>query len=144
MLNEEKVKCMTKAAAYENGPHKKNIRIDSYFRGDYIGLQMVKSGIAYTAAFFIIVAMWAMTRIEELMLKVSRAAYLESMIKILIVLFVCGLVLYEIAVYAYYSRKYQSAKKSVKGFHAYLKRIHKFYEAEESAEERTADEENAL
>mgnify|MGYP003303337420 CR=1 FL=1 len=51
MLNEEKVRHMTKAAAYENGPEKKNIGISDYFRGDYLGLQLVKSGIAYTFAF---------------------------------------------------------------------------------------------
>ena len=50
MLNEEKVRHMTKAAAYENGPEKKNIGISDYFRGDYLGLQLVKSGIAYFCA----------------------------------------------------------------------------------------------
>ena len=144
MINEEKVKYMTKAAAYENGPEKKNIRIDGYFRGDYLGLQMVKSAIAYTIAFCVIVMLWAMGRMEELLLKISQAVYLENMIKILVILFVCGLILYEIAVYLYYSRKYQSAKQSVKGFYANLKRIHKFYEAEESVEEKTADEEKTL
>ena len=54
MLNEEKVKSMTKAAAYEKGPEKKNIEIGSYFRGDYLGLHMVKSALAYTLAFLII------------------------------------------------------------------------------------------
>lgn len=150
MLNEEKVKYMTKAAAYENGPEKKNMKIDSYFRGDYLGLQLVKSGIAYTLAFCIIVLMWAMGRSGELMLMISRAEYLEGILRTLILLFVSGLILYEISVYTYYSRKYQSAKKSVKGFHLHLKHIHKFYETEESAEtdgnfrNASADEENTL
>ena len=144
MINEEKVKYMTKAAAYENGPEKKNIKIDSYFRGDYLGLQIVKSGLAYTVAFLVLAAMWVMGRMEEVLLKVSQAAYLESTVKILIVLYVGGLLLYEIAVYFYYSKKYQNAKQSVRGFHAYLKRIHKFYEAEEAAGESEADEENSL
>ena len=65
MLNEEKVKHMTKAAAYENGPEKKNIGISDYFRGDYLGLQLVKSGIAYTVAFVILIAMWAMGKQVE-------------------------------------------------------------------------------
>lgn len=150
MLNEEKVKSMTKAAAYENGPEKKNIGINSYYRGDYLGLQMVKSAVAYAIAFCILTAMWAMGRIEELMLLLSRAEYLEKILKTLILLFAAGLVLYEIAVYAYYSSKYQHAKKSVGGFHAHLKHIHKFYETQESVEEdgkteiELADEENTL
>lgn len=144
MINEEKVRYMTKAAAYENGPEKKNIRIDSYFQGDYLGLQLVKSGIAYTVAFCILVALWAMSKMEELLLQISHAEYLNYIIKILVVLYVCGLMLYEITVYVYYSKKYQNAKESVKGFHACLKRIHKFYETEESVEEKATDEGNGL
>lgn len=143
MLNEEKVKYMTKAASYENGADKKNIGIDGYFRGDYLGLQLVKSGIAYTVAFCIITALWAMGRMEELLLKVSQAAYLERMIKILIILYAGGLILYEIAVFIYYSKKYHNAKQSVKEFHTYLKNIQKFYEVEES-DEASSDDEHIL
>lgn len=150
MLNKEKVKCMTKAAAYEDGPEKKNIGIGSYYRGDYLGLQMLKSAIAYTVSFAILAAMWAMGRVEELMLMLSRPEYVESILKIMILLFIAGLVLYETAVYAYYSSEYQRAKKSMGVFHAHLKHIHKFYEEQESAGEdghiatKRADEENTL
>ena len=142
MLNEEKVKYMTKAAAYEIGPEKKNIKVDSYFRGDYLGLQLVKSGLAYTVAFCIIAALGVMSRAEEIMLQISQASYLNRMIKILVILYAAGLLLYEIAVYIYYSKQYQRAKESVKEFHGHLKRIHKFYETEDSVEEKMADEEN--
>lgn len=149
MLNEEKVKDMTRAAAYEEGPEKKNIEISNYFRTDYLGLQMVKSAIAYAVAFCLLVAMWAMGRLEELMLMLSRAEYLQNISRTLVILFVSGLVVYEIAVYAYYSWKYECAKKSVDGFYSHLKQIHKFYETQESAEEGyveidLADEENTL
>lgn len=133
MLNQEKVKSMTKAAAYEKGPEKKNIEISSYFRTDYLGLQMLKSAVAYTAAFCILAALWAMGRMEELMLMLSRAEYLENIVKMMIALFVSGLVGYESAVYAYYSWKYKRAKKSLKGYDSHLKRIHKYYEIQDSA-----------
>ena len=148
MLNEEKVKNMTKAAAYENGPEKKNIEIGSYFRGDYLGLHMVKSALAYTLAFAIIVAMWASGQLEEMMLMISRANYLKNIIKTLIVIYVGGLVVYECAVSAYYSYRYRQAKKSLRGYDSHLKKIHKFYESQESADELeeflVADEESTL
>ena len=114
MLNEEKVKHMTKAAAYENGPEKKNIGISSYFRGDYLGLQLVKSGIAYTLAFLILLVIWAMGRMEELMLMISRPEYLENLIKMVVILYGSGLAAYEIMVYLYYAMKYRIAKQSRK------------------------------
>ena len=67
MLNIEKVKSMTKAAAYESGPEKKNIEISDYFRTDYLGLHMVKSGIAYAVSFVIIAAIWFMGKTEDVM-----------------------------------------------------------------------------
>ena len=148
MLNEEKVKSMTKAAAYEKGPEKKNIDIGSYFRVDYVGLQMVKSGVAYVVAFVIIAALWVMSQAEELMLMLGNMEYLKGIIKLLVIIFVIGLVIYESLVYAYYSFKYQQAKKSLKGYHSHLKKINKFYESQESAdssqENEDADEENTL
>ena len=135
MLNIEKVKNMTKAAAYESGPEKKNIEISDYFRTDYIGLHMVKSGIAYAVTFVIIAAIWFMGKTEDIMLMLTKADYLESLIKTIVVLFAAGLVAYEILVYIYYSYKYRDAKKSVKGYQAHLKQIHKFYEDQEKTEE---------
>lgn len=150
MLNQEKVKYMTKAAAYENGPEKKNIEISSYYRTDYLGLQMVKSVFAYAAAFAILVLLWAIGRIEELMLLVSRAEYLEKLLKLLGILFAAGLVAYELIVYAYFSKRFYQAKLSVKGFYRQLKKIDKLYEmqrssgTEEESSEASEDEENLL
>ena len=43
MINENKVAVMTRMAAYEAGDGKKNQTICSYFRGDYVGFQMLKN-----------------------------------------------------------------------------------------------------
>lgn len=135
MLNIEKVKSMTKAAAYESGPEKKNIEISDYFRTDYLGLHMVKSGIAYALSFVIIAGIWFMGKTEDIMLMLTKTDYLESLILMLVVLFVAGLVAYEILVYCYYSYKYRNAKKSVRGYHSHLKQIHKIYMEQEKTEE---------
>lgn len=149
MLNEEKVKSMTKAAAYEKGPEKENLKINQYFRSDYIGLQLIKSLIAYVGSFCIFVGIWFMVGSEEVMLQITHGDYLQKIMKILFVVFLAGLVVYEIAVYIYYSRKYRLMKESMEEYQRYLKKIGKFYETEESAgnelvEINLADEENAL
>lgn len=149
MLNEEKIKSMTKAAAYERGPEKKNIEITTYFRTDYMGLQLMKAGISYAVAFCLIVIIWGMTGTEELMLQLTHADYVQHLLKILAILFAAGLVIYEVAVYIYYSWKYQRALTSVEKFQSHLKKINKFYETQESADEEIkemdrADEEMTL
>lgn len=134
MLNEEKVKSMTRAAAYEDGPEKKNIEISSYYRADYVGLQMVKSAVAYTCSFGILCLLWGMSRMEELMLLLSRPDYVERLLRTGILLFVVGLIGYEIAIYAYYTGRYRRARKSVVGYHSHLKQIRSFYETQEAGD----------
>ena len=139
MLNEEKIKSMTKAAAYEKGPNKKNIEISNYFRSDYMGLQMIKSAIAYTVSFFLIVGIWAMTGTEELMLQMTHADYIQQLLKKLAILFGSGLFIYEIALYIFYSWKYHKAVVSVEKFQSHLKKINKFYDKQEVSGEEIID-----
>ena len=67
----------------------------------------------------------------------------------LAVLYISGLVVYDIAVYEYYSAKFRHAKNSIKGYHTYLNNIHKFYETQETTDtildlDSETDEENTL
>lgn len=149
MINEEKVKSMTKAAVYESGKEKKNIEITNYYRGDYLGLQMVKSAIAYIVAFFALTLLWGMGNLERLMLKFSQPDYAGNLLTVIAVIFAIGLVVYEFLVYAYYSSKYDQAKQSVGEYQEYLKEIYKFYDADNSKEDELveidlSDEENEL
>ena len=54
MINESRVKLMTRLAVYEGGEGKKNMSIGSYFRGDYISVQVIRSVICGTAAFLLV------------------------------------------------------------------------------------------
>ena len=149
MLNIDKVKHMTKAAAYETGKERKNIKISTYFRTDYMGLQLVKSALAYTVSFVILVVIWAMGTMEELLNMLNGIEFIKGLATQLIILYAVGLILYEIITYVYFSIKYQDAKKSVKDFQLHLKRIQKFYETQETADtildlDEEADEETTL
>ena len=56
MLNEERIRLMTRMAAYEEHEGKKDIAISGYFRGDYISFQLLKSAIYATVGFALAVA----------------------------------------------------------------------------------------
>lgn len=149
MLNEKKIKYMTKAAAYETGAEKKNIEICNFYRTDYLGLQMLKSAAAYTVSFALLAFLWAVGRMEELMNGISRTDYFGNLLKIAAALYIAGLLLYEIAVYWYFSWKYQKAKECAAKYNRHLKHIREFYETQESVEspvvaKEKTDEEKTL
>ena len=66
MLNEERIRLMTRMACYEAGEGRKNVAIGNYFRGDYIGLQVIKSVISATIAYVILFAMFIFYDFEVL------------------------------------------------------------------------------
>lgn len=134
MLNEKKIKYMTKAAAYETGAEKKNIEICSFCKTDYMGLQLLKSAASYTLSFVILVGLWAEWNLEEVMAGLGRAEYAGHLVRVLLALYIVGILLYEIITYAYFSWKYEEAKKSVVKYNKHLKNIHEFYEEQESEE----------
>ena len=65
MVNEERIKLMTRMAAYEKEGHKKNQKRVSYFKSDYISMQMLKSVIATTIAFGIMFGLYVLYDFES-------------------------------------------------------------------------------
>ena len=54
MLNENKVKMMTKMAIYEKNEGRKMLRTAKYFKGDFIAFGILKTLITTTFAFMIV------------------------------------------------------------------------------------------
>ena len=56
MINEEKIKIMTKLAMYEQGKGRKHLPVSRYYRSDYIGLALIKNFFLVTIGYCLIVA----------------------------------------------------------------------------------------
>ena len=67
MINESRIKLMTRLAAYESSEGKKNMSIGTYFRGDYISGQIMKSIIYGTVAFALVFVLYLLYDAEKLM-----------------------------------------------------------------------------
>ena len=80
MINEEKVILMTKMASYEGHEGKKDISITHYFRGDYIGFQVLKSVIAATISFLAVFAVYVLYHFEDFMQDIYKMDLLKCFI----------------------------------------------------------------
>ena len=60
MLNENKVKMMTKMAIYEKSQGRRMLKNARYYKSDYIALSVLKSTIVTTFAYIIIVLMYVL------------------------------------------------------------------------------------
>ncbi len=127
MVNEEKVILMTKLASYEAGEGKKYISIASYFRSDYISLQVLKAVIYGTIAFGIAIAVVASYKAEFFIQDIYKVDLLQLGKSIGLIYIVC-IGVYALIAYILASYRYNRAKQSLRTYYNNLKKITKFYE----------------
>ncbi len=122
MLNEEKIRLMTRLAIYENREGKKTKRIAKYFRGDYVSWNVIKAGLAVTVAYLILLAIWAVYRMEELLETITTLDIMSLGQKALLI-YIGVLSVFIILSYIVYTLRYEKSKKSLKKFYRNLRRL---------------------
>lgn len=130
MLDENRIKLMTRMASYEANEGKKQIPVASYFRGDYISFNVVKSAISATISFALIVAMYIYYNLESLISDVYKLD-LVSVGRRLVYGYVAVVVVYSLLAYIVYTIRYDRAKKSLHSYYQALKRLSSMYDEEE-------------
>ena len=130
MLNEEKVKAMSRLAIYENGVGKKHLQISKYFRTDYVGQALIRTFFLVTIGYFLILALLAAYFSEYLMNNIHKMD-LRVLAISLIVGYVVLLVVYILVTIIVYNVRYFRAKKHVKKYYEQLTKLEKMYQKEE-------------
>lgn len=130
MINEEKVKIMTKLAMYEQGNGKKHLPVSRYYRSDYIGLALIKNFFLVTIGYVMVMAAVAVYFGEYLLENIHKMNLVMTGAYILIG-YLIVLVVYSILTYIQYSIRYYRAKKSVRGYYVQLTELNKIYAREE-------------
>lgn len=129
MLNEERVRLMTRMACYEAKEGRKNVAIGNYFRGDYIGLQVIKSVISATIAYILIFAMFILYDFEVFMADIYKMDLLDFA-KSVIIYYLIFTGAYALISYGVYTYRYTRARKSLKTYYNNLKKLAYMYERE--------------
>lgn len=129
MLNEERIKLMTKMAAYEADEGKKNVAIGNYFRGDYIGLQVIKSIISATIAFVIVFGLFVFYDFEVFMSDIYKMDLL-CFGRTVITAYLIFVAVYALISYMIYTYRYAKARKSLKMYYNNLKKLAYLYDKE--------------
>lgn len=119
MVNEEKVLRMTKMASYEAAEGKKDRAVAGYFRGDYIGMQLLISFLVITAAFLAVVAAYLGLNSEEVMAGIYSMD-LAAAGKRILMIYLIAVVVYLGATYVVYRFRYIKARRHLNVFLEYL------------------------
>jgi len=123
MLNEERVILMTKLASYEQKKGKKNIRINKYFRSDYLVMQMLKTLLCTTVAYVLLAGLYLLYHFEEIVGNLYQMD-LIGFIQRIVMLYGVFVVISCVFTYIVYSYRYHKSRNKLKEFMSNLKKLY--------------------
>lgn len=122
MLSEEKIKLMTRLAIYEKNAGKSTMKLTKYFQSDYVGWNMIKTGVAVTVGYLLAVAVFFVYHFEEYVQELYTMDYI-ALGKSLVVKYLIVLAVYMAVTFIAYYVKYSQSMKSLKRYQKILKKV---------------------
>ena len=129
MLNEDKVKLMTKMAMYESRQGAEDFKISAYYKKDYSGFHTTVTIIWVTIGYVIAVAVGALAFMSDI-IKRFNMTFLVMLLICLATGYIVTVILYGIVASRFYQKKHGDARQRVKKFNHDLTRLNRMYEKE--------------
>lgn len=129
MLNEGKIKLMTKLALYESKEGKEDIRLSKYYKSDYVRYQTIKSMICATVGYALILVLYFLYKSEYIIENAVTLDYPTIGLYILSI-YIIVIALYGLGSLVVYSMVYDISRKKLSRYFKLLKRMEKIYKEE--------------
>ncbi len=126
MLNEDRVILMTQMASYEEHEGKYNMKIGSYFRGDYIAVQILKAFFSITIAYALILALYVFYHLQMFTEDIYQFDILDFAKNVLLY-YLVTVVVYGAVAYGVSAYRYMKARKNLKLYYKNLKKLNSMY-----------------
>ena len=129
MLNESKVKLMTRMAMYESTQGEEDFKISSYYKKDYRSFHTIATIIWVTVGYAVAVGIGVIAFLDELMGNLNMQ-FLVMLAAAVIIGYLVLVIFYGIVASHFYGTKHEKARKRVKQFNHDLTRLNRMYERE--------------
>ncbi|MDD5900707.1 MAG: hypothetical protein PUC73_07450 [Lachnospiraceae bacterium] len=129
MLNNRKVRLMTRLAIYEQTEGKEDVRISKYFQTDYVRLNVLKSVVAVTFGYLLILLLLVVYHSEYLIREAVTLDY-QGLLSKYLGIYIILLVVYCSVGMIGYMLKYRSSRKKLAKYFRMLRRLRSLYREE--------------
>ena len=129
MLNEKRVKHMVRLASYETKYGAEDIKVSTYFKNDYISMNLLFTFLWTTISYVMVVVLLGLTYMDVLLEDLTVRTiiiYGGAIVGVYLVLLITSLILAGI----HYKKKHLQARKHMKIFREDLERLERMYEQE--------------
>ena len=129
MLNNDKIRLMTKLALYEQKEGKKSLKVSKYYRSDYVSLGSINSAIVATLAYMMVLACIIFVNIENIF-EVITVVDMFELGRIVIISYITYMLVYLVISYIVYRIKYDTKKVEIEKYDNNLKELFKIYKSD--------------
>lgn len=129
MVNEDRVKIMTRLASYENGAGKEELKLIRYNRKDYVSFHVLATAIWFTIGYAALLCLAVFLHIEFFMGSVKNKQLIPLGI-IAVGGYVILLIAYLVVAGRVYRKRHNHAKENARLYYIDLRRLNKLYEKE--------------
>lgn len=135
MLNEKKIRLMTKLTQYEKKEGKEGLKLAKYYRSDYMGISLFKNFFWVTLGYLLILMMVAVYHMEYIMDNIHK---MDLLMIVLMIVISYGVVVsvYSVITYGVCTFRYARVRKSLENYDDMLRDLEKIYEREEKQKEQ--------
>ncbi len=135
MIDNRKVRLMTKLAMYERGEGKEDLKINSYFVRDYLRNNFLKNCIFVTVGFVLIAGMRVVYKLEYIVQNAVNLDY-TIIIKQLVALYILLLAVYSMMGLVFGMLKIRKSKHRFAKYFNMLKKLRTLYNSENASPKR--------
>ncbi len=122
MIDESRVKLMTKLAIYEKNEGHRTVPMSRYYKKDYVRYNVLKTWVAATVVYWSVFAAYIYMSFEDVLTKINELDYFDIMYKLLIG-YAAFCVLYYLFSSMVYGYRYEKAKKGLAEYNGNLKKL---------------------
>lgn len=126
MLNENKVKMMTKMAIYEKNEGRRMLKTARYFKSDYIAFGILKTLITTSIAYIIMLIMYVLYNMESIIKDINKIDYTEVGTN-LIIGYVAMIAVFSAIAFVIYGKQYDNSRNGLKRYFSRLNKLERFY-----------------
>ncbi|MBR5337142.1 MAG: hypothetical protein IK152_04095 [Lachnospiraceae bacterium] len=130
MLNEDKVRLMSKMAVFEVTQGRKVMEIDRYSKRDFIFVQVIKAWVLSTIGFGMVFLLTLFLCVDAVAV-ILTAVSLTFVIALIVALYIICIVLSWVLARRKAINDYEEAKRTMARYRSYLKKLGDMYDSEQ-------------
>lgn len=130
MLNNRKIRIMTKLATYEQKEGKEDINLSKYYKTDYVRLNILKTAVSATFGYLLLLIIVAVYRSEYLIENAVDLNY-KSLFNTILGYYLIIVTVMLVSTLIGYSIKYDRSRKQLSQYFRLLKRLRTIYREED-------------